>query len=199
MVPLVNRGEALLRGKRDDALPISIEHGVALHKHRVGGPHRGKRPVVVVSLDLDNDQRDTERRRGLLRFLYEGLRGLAVDEESDPGGSWLRFLKQLQPLGFVPTLGPVCYPGDVPSGRGQALHETEGDGIRGAEPRDDRDRLGRILGCSEPRQRDGDDDVYAGLDQFSGQRREPVELALATSLLDNEVLALHVAQLAEGS
>ena len=65
----------MLGGKRDDALPIPIERDRALDEYRVGssGPHSGKRPVVVANLDFDDDQLDTERRRGLLRFLHGSL------------------------------------------------------------------------------------------------------------------------------
>jgi hypothetical protein len=200
VAPLVDCWESVLRGQRDDALPIPIECDRALYEDCVGlpGPHSCKRLVVVASLDFDDDQLDTESRRGSLRLLHSSLQAWLgrADKEADPGGPWYRFFKQLQPLGFVATPHPVRHSGDVSARRSKALNESEADRIRG-EPHDDRNRLGCVSSGPDPSRPDCDDGVRTKLDQLAGQRREPVNLALSVSLLDDEVPAFAIAQLAE--
>jgi hypothetical protein len=86
--------------------------------------------------------------------------------------------------------------GDVPARPGQARDHPGCDGI-GHRPNDDRDRLGHLLGRQRAGHRCRHEDVHVQPDQLGDERGEALGLALRRSVLNGNVVALDVAQVAQ--
>ena len=87
-------------------------------------------------------------------------------------------------------------PSDVAAGPRQACDETHDHRV-GSDGEDDRDRAGRLLGCRRSGRAPGNDDVHLQANEFGGERRQPLRPALCEPVLDRDVLAFHIAQLAQ--
>jgi hypothetical protein len=88
-------------------------------------------------------------------------------------------------------------PGDIAAGAGEAFNEARLDGISPATHRNDRNRLGRILGRPDSRVRSCYDDISFETHQLGGKLREPIQFPLRISVLDGDVLFFYVATLAQ--
>src|SRR5262249_5177641 len=89
-----------------------------------------------------------------------------------------------------------CNAGDVAAGTGKALNKTLCDRIEAGTRHNDRNRLGCILGRSDPH---GSccchDDIYLEPYQFSRTLRVLIELPLRISVLGCYVLSFYIAKL----
>ena len=81
----------------------------------------------------------------------------------------------------------------LPSGVGEACHESAAYRVAGG-CHDDGNRGGRFLRCADRRRCDRDDDVHFQLYQLCRQRRQSFELAVGRAPLDDQVLALDIAE-----
>jgi hypothetical protein len=83
-----------------------------------------------------------------------------------------------------------------PPGR-EAGDEPRRDGIGGDAPHDDRYRAGRVPGSKARRGAGGHDELDLHGDELGRERGQPVVAVLREAVLDDEVLALDVAALAQ--
>jgi hypothetical protein len=118
-----------------------------------------------------------------------------VLENGYPGDLRGDLFEQLQLLSHH-LRGDAGQPGDVAAGAGKAGDEALGNRVA-CYGEDDWDRVGRLLGCARVGRRRGDDDVHLQADELGGERRQPFRSALCKPVLDCDVLAFHIAQLAQ--
>src|SRR5262249_22293540 len=107
-----------------------------------------------------------------------------------------RFPEQLQVLAENVRADAVGHPGDVSARMRKARDEPEPDWI-GETHSHDWDRPSGALGRQGCRRRYRCDDVDLEPDQLGCESREPVELALRRSKLDDDIPALNPAELAQ--
>jgi hypothetical protein len=87
--------------------------------------------------------------------------------------------------------------GDIPPRVRQAGDKPVSDWIRGRQ-HDDRDSVGRVLRrAGHGGSAQGHNEIDLTLDQLGGQRGELRDVALRVAELDDEILALHPAEVAQ--
>src|SRR2546427_9708152 len=86
----------------------------------------------------------------------------------------------------------------MPARPGKAFNQACLDGVGPATCHDDRNRLGRILGCPALRIPSRyDDDIYLEPYQLGRKLRSPIELSVGIAILDGNVLPFYVAEFAQ--
>ena len=85
----------------------------------------------------------------------------------------------------------------LPPGPRQAGDEAGLDRIGGEAPHDDRDRAGGLPGREARRRAGRQDELHLQSDQFGRERGQPIVAVLREAVLDDDVLALDVAVLAQ--
>jgi hypothetical protein len=100
---------------------------------------------------------------------------------------------------FAAQLGTAArQPRDIAAGPSEAFDEPCANCI-GYDREDDRNRAGRSLGSQRGRRIRSDDDVRIQTHQLGGELGQSFDLAACEPILDSDVLALDVPELAEPS
>ncbi|HXU89772.1 MAG TPA: hypothetical protein VFQ62_13040 [Methylomirabilota bacterium] len=118
-----------------------------------------------------------------------------IPDIHDPPDLGNDLLQQLEPLRR--ELGRnVRQAGDVAAGTRQAIHEADLVGVR-RHRHDDRNRLRHRLCSPDCLSTGRDDNVDPSLHELRGQLRQPLGYAFRPPLLQREIAAIDVAQVAE--
>lgn len=116
-----------------------------------------------------------------------------IRQHRDARDSRGHLLQQLEPPGS--DLGVVeAEPGDVPARPREALDEPGADRL--AHDHDNRNRARCVFGCTRGRRGPRKEDVDLEPGELTRELGEPFQLALSGAVLYDQILPLHIVELA---